>query len=74
MEENNEKSWAYELLSEFKKQAKRWFLVWVITFISFLCLLGYVLWLHNDIVGVVETVEVNDVETIDDSTIKIGDE
>lgn len=72
--ETDNKSWAYTLLDEFKKQAKRWFTVWVITFVSFLGLLGYVLWLHNTIVAVVETVEVSDVENIDESTIKIGDE
>lgn len=73
IEEDN-RSWAYTLLDEFKKQAKRWFIVWIITFISFLGLLGYVLWLHNTTVAVVETVEVSDVENIDESTIKIGDE
>ena len=77
IEEDN-KSWAYTLLDEFKIQAKRWFIVWIITFIllliSFLGLLGYVLWLHNTTATVVETVEVSDVENIDESTIKIGDE
>lgn len=73
IEEDN-RSWAYTLLDEFKKQARRWFIVWVITFISFLGLLGYVLWLHNTTATVVETVDVSDVDNIDESTIKIGDE
>ena len=72
--ETDNKSWAYTLLDEFKKQATRWFTVWVITFVSFLGLLGYVLWLHNTTVAVIETVEVSEVDNIGDSTIKIGDE
>ena len=53
--ELREKSIAMELLSDFKKQNKRLYIIWIITFIAFMMLLGYTLWLINDIGTVEET-------------------
>ena len=44
-----DKSFAMELLSDQKKQNKRLFIIWIITFIAFIGLLGYTIWLLNDI-------------------------
>ena len=65
---------ASELLHILKVQNKRLFIIWLVTFIAFMALLGYTIWLLNDI-GVEEsTIEIQDVETIDNSHIKIGDD
>lgn len=48
---------AKELLHILKVQNKRLFIIWIITFIAFISLLGYTIWLLNDISNV-ETTEV----------------
>lgn len=45
---------ATEMLHILKVQNKRLFIVWIITFIAFISLLGYVIYLLNDI-GTIET-------------------
>lgn len=45
---------ATEMLHILKVQNKRLFIIWLITFIAFISLLGYTIWLLNDI-EVVET-------------------
>lgn len=45
---------ASEMLHILKVQNKRLFIVWLVTFVAFIGLLGYTLWLLNNI-GVVET-------------------
>lgn len=40
---------AKELLHILKVQNKRLFIIWIITFIAFISLLGYTIWLLNDI-------------------------
>lgn len=45
---------ATEMLHILKTQNKRLFIIWIITFIAFICLLGYTIYLLNDI-GVEET-------------------
>jgi hypothetical protein len=45
---------ATEMLHILKTQNKRLFVIWIITFIAFICLLGYTIYLLNDI-GVEET-------------------
>lgn len=52
--ELREKSFGYELLQDMKKQNKRLYTIWIITFIAFIGLLSYTLWLLND-VGTIET-------------------
>jgi capsular polysaccharide biosynthesis protein len=55
---------ATEMLHILKVQNKRLFIVWIITFIVFISLLGYVIYLLNDI-GTIETtteVEQSDAE------------
>ena len=51
-----EQSIAIELLSDQRKQNKRLFIIWIVTFIAFIGLLGYTLWLLNDIGTYEETI------------------
>lgn len=54
VKELREQSFGMELLSDMKKQNKRLYTIWIITFIAFIGLLSYTLWLLND-VGTIET-------------------
>lgn len=45
---------ASEMLHILKVQNKRLFIIWIITFIAFISLLGYTIYLLNDI-GTIET-------------------
>ena len=53
--ELREKSFSYELLQDMKKQNKRLYTIWIITFIAFMMLLGYTIYLLNDIGTIEET-------------------
>ena len=70
----SEESLAMSLLADMKKSNKRMFIIWVITFISFLALLGYTIWLLNDIqvTTTEEIIDIQDAETVDNSDIQIG--
>lgn len=66
---------ATEMLHILKVQNKRLFITWLVTFIAFIGLLGYTIWLLNDI-GTIETTsqqEVSDIDTIENSNITNGD-
>lgn len=56
VEEVKEKSLAMELLQDARRTNKRLFIIWLVTFIAFIGLLGYTIWLLNDI-GTEETIE-----------------
>lgn len=71
-EEN--KSFAMQFVDTLKVQNKRLFICWIITFVAFIGLLGYTIWLLNDIGVETQEIAIEDVETIDSSTIKIGDD
>lgn len=76
VQEVQEHSFAMELLKDQKKQNKRQFIIILVILGMFTCLLGYTIWLLNDI-GVsteTETIDIDNVETIDNSHIKIGDD
>ena len=69
-------SFAMEMLKDQRKQNKRLFIIWIVTFIAFIGLLGYTIWLLNDI-GTIEeitrTQEIHDLESIEYSDIINGD-
>lgn len=46
---------ATEMLHILKTQNKRLFIIWLVTFIAFIGLLGYTIWLLNDIGTIEET-------------------
>ena len=66
---------ALDILKDYKKQNKRLLIIWLITFIAFICLLGYTIWLLNDVGSYEETrsQEIYDVESIENSDIINGD-
>lgn len=53
---------ATEMLRILKVQNKRLFIIWLVTFIAFIGLLGYTIWLQNDIGTIDETVVTQDNE------------
>lgn len=66
---------ATEMLHILKVQNKRLFIIWLITFIAFICLLGYTIWLLNDIgtYDEIRSQEITDIESIENSDIINGD-
>ena len=54
LEEVKNESFASEILRDYKKTNKRIFAIWIITFIAFVGLLCYTIYLLNDI-GTIET-------------------
>ena len=62
VQEVREQSLAMELLQDYKKANKRFFIIWLVTFIAFIVLVGYVIYLHNDIGAETTTTESYDVE------------
>lgn len=73
LKEVKEKSIAMELLSDFKKQNQRQFIIILVILALWFITIGYLVYILNDI-GVVETStqEITDIETIENSTIKNG--
>lgn len=73
--ERENQSFAMEFVQTLKLQNKRLFICWLVTFIAFIGLLGYTIWLYNDITVETSeyTQEITDIETIENSTIKNGD-
>ena len=68
-------SFAYELLSDMKKQNKRLFIIILVILSMWFLTIAYLVYTLNDI-GTIEesSIEIQDVETIDNSHIKIGDD
>lgn len=76
VEEIQEHSFAMELLKDQKKQNKRQFIIILVILGMFTCLLGYTIYLLNDF-GVsteTDTIDIDNVEAIDNSHIKIDDD
>ena len=61
---------ALEILKTFKADTNKFFIMWLITFLAFLSLLGYVIYLSNDI-SRVETQQVEQ-DTNDGSNFYVG--
>lgn len=74
-EKINKNTGAIEVLHAIKSYNNRFFIMWIITFCAFLGLLVFTIYTINDI-GINEenSIEIQDVETIDNSHIKIGDD
>ena len=76
VQEVQEHSFAMELLKDQKKQNKRQFIIILVILGMFTCLLGYTIYLLNDF-GVsteTDTIDIDNVETVDNSHMKIGDD
>jgi flagellar basal body-associated protein FliL len=71
----NEKSFAMELLQDYKKANKRLFIIIIIILAMWFCTIGYLIYILNDI-GTIETTskqEIKDVDTIENSNVTNGD-
>ena len=76
VEEIQEESFAMELLKDQKKQNKRQFIIILVILGMFTCLLGYTIWLLNDIGTITEettTQEITDFDTINGNIVNKGD-
>ena len=70
-----EQSLAFSMLQDYKKQNKRLFIIWIITFIALIGVTCYTVYLLNDI-GTIETTtsqEISDIDTIENSNVANGD-
>ena len=72
--EVKEKGFAMEILSDYKKTNKRMFVALVLILCMWFSTIGYLVYILNDIEYTEETIDIQEVETIDGSTIKIGDD
>lgn len=68
----NDKTLAYELLQDMKKQNRRMFIIILFTLGMFTCLLGYTIWLLNDIGTETTTTETYDMDTENGNNNFIG--
>lgn len=68
-----EQSFAMELLHQSKKTNQRLFVVWLVTFIAFIGLLGYTIYLLNDI-GVETTTQEVSQENTDGTNNFVGND
>lgn len=57
IEEIKEQSFASQILSDYKKQNKRLFIIWIITFLALISVTCYTIYLLNDIGTETTTIE-----------------
>lgn len=74
LEELKQESLAMELIKDYKKQNKRQFVIILVILTMWFITIGYLIYLLNDIGSTEETIDIQDVENIDNSHIKIGDD
>jgi len=68
-------SFAMDLLKDYKKQNKRQFIIILVILAMWFVTVGYLVYVLNDIDTVDESsIDIQDVENIDNSHIKIGDD
>lgn len=67
-------SYALEIMRDYKQEAKRWFTALIVVLIMWFITIGYLVYVLNDVGTTTETIDIQDVETIDNSHIKIGDD
>ena len=72
---DNISSFAFKIIKDAKRDKTFWFVTWLITFLACMGLVIYVVYLQSDIETTVsDTIDIQDVESIDNSHIKIGDD
>ncbi len=73
VKEIQEESLAMSLLKDYKKVNKRMFIIILVIFGMFACLLGYTIWLLNDVgtetTTTEEIIDIDDVDNIENSHI-----
>lgn len=76
VKEIQEESFATQILHDYKMQNKRQFIIILVILGMWFATIGYLIYILNDI-GVVtetDTIDIDNVEAIDNSHIKIGDD
>ena len=73
LEQVKEQSFASEILSDYKKANKRQFATIIIILCMWFATIGYLIYVLNDIGYIEETIDINEVDKIDNSNIQIGD-
>ena len=73
LEQVREQSFASEILSDYKKANKRQFATIIIILCMWFATIGYLIYVLNDIGYIEETIDINEVDKIDNSNIQIGD-
>jgi len=68
-----EKSFAMEVLEDYKKANKRLFVILIITLCMWFATIGYLIYLLNDIGTIENTQEIEDIDSIEYSDIINGD-
>ncbi len=74
VKEIREQSFAMELLKEDHRKNKRQFIVIMVLIGCLALAMSYIIYLLNDINTATEIIDINNVETIDNSHIKIGND
>lgn len=74
LEEVKHESFALEILKDYKKQNKRLFFTLMTVLAMWFLTIGYLVYILNDIESTEEIIDIQEVESIDGSTIKIGDD
>ena len=64
---------ALEILQTFKADSRKFFIMWLITFIAFVGLLGYTIYILNDSQKITTTQKVEDVDSVGGDIVN-GDE
>lgn len=73
LEQVREQSFASEILSDYKKANKRQFATITIILCMWFATIGYLIYVLNDVGYIEETIDINEVDKIDNSNIQIGD-
>lgn len=72
LNEIKEESFAMELLKDYKKANKRQFIIILVILIMWFATIGYLVYVLNDIGVIEETQTIEDIEIIENSTIRNG--
>lgn len=74
VQELKDQSLAREILNDYKKTNKRLFVTLLVVLFMWFITIGYLVYVLNDIGTETSTIEIEEVESIDNSHIKIGDD
>ena len=74
IDEVRHQSLASEILSDYKKTNKRMFWIIIVILIMWFATIGYLVYILNDVGTTSKEIEIEDVEVIDNSHIRIGDD
>lgn len=74
MNQIHQNSGALEILKDFKGDNKRMFIILLIVLFMWFITIGYLVYVLNDTGTTTESIDIDNVEVLDNTHIKIGDE